>query len=781
MADLARIKRNVAKMAAMNAPEQDIDGYIASEGVTVDDVRDYGKSDFGAKVALLDKGASFGFGRKTGGLINAIGAYPVDRIAEAFGVKNTPTFSDRYHEITDEAVKQAEDYAQRHPVKAAGYELAGSVVNPLNKVGLGYIKGANTIGGKVIRAGVVGSGTGALSGAGRSESIDELPENVTTDALVGGVIGGSLPVAEKGIGKLWQKGREFFDPVYAIKDKATGLGNIAKDNNSMRVAKRGIQSSDDVANQIAEQAPTELGKLNSEMQNILNETTGRKIDIKQANINAKNRYADFINQNADKEIMDFMPRDPIKDSAWYRNIVPDNKPVEMTDINIVPEKADVKYLKNFIKDNLGTENTQATQTGEEVLFSNGSLGRIIKKNRNSDDNLAYSKLKEVVAKGNFSGTRPTDLRHKDMTLGQNIYHSGIVYNKKPYSVKFYVDQPLPQYPNGHHVYAGQDITPITKTKQAASDVVLGSRDAASTATQPVYAYNMADLRGNVNSKMPNISSWYENLTPTQTDMLDTAIATGLGNTNKKAGTLESVAKIKEALNQMIKDSKAPNPMNRMTSIDTPDTVSLNEIKQRVDRTLGKMTKSVDANYSKAKRLTDVYEMGYNFKPSEEKFENLGLSRMRDKQAFLQGRLAKILDNVKDDKNLSKAIRQDENTLKKLMPENKFNELIHQTNRIDTEYERVKSLADLARRKLVKPEAAERPASEKWESLGAFVGSQKDEALAKLFQKMNTKQAQYLLNGNIEPSPLGNLLQKYGSKIKPSDYTAYLVEALSQNQ
>ena len=127
------------------------------------------------------------------------------------------------------------------------------------------------------------------------------------DALVGGVIGGSLPVAEKGIGKLWQKGREFFDPAYAMKDKATRLGNIAKDNNSMRVAKRGIQASDDVANQIAEQAPTELGKSNSEMQNILNETTGRKIDIKQANINAKNRYADFINQNADKEVIDFIP------------------------------------------------------------------------------------------------------------------------------------------------------------------------------------------------------------------------------------------------------------------------------------------------------------------------------------------------------------------------------------------------------------------------------------------------------------------------------------------
>lgn len=41
MADLARIKSNVAKMASQGAPEQDIDGYIASEGVTVDDVRSF--------------------------------------------------------------------------------------------------------------------------------------------------------------------------------------------------------------------------------------------------------------------------------------------------------------------------------------------------------------------------------------------------------------------------------------------------------------------------------------------------------------------------------------------------------------------------------------------------------------------------------------------------------------------------------------------------------------------------------------------------------------------
>ncbi|MFJ1307963.1 hypothetical protein [Agrobacterium sp. P15N1-A] len=39
--DLDKIKRNVTKMAGMNAPVEDIDGYIASEGVTVDAVRNH--------------------------------------------------------------------------------------------------------------------------------------------------------------------------------------------------------------------------------------------------------------------------------------------------------------------------------------------------------------------------------------------------------------------------------------------------------------------------------------------------------------------------------------------------------------------------------------------------------------------------------------------------------------------------------------------------------------------------------------------------------------------
>lgn len=41
MADLDRVKRNIGRMISMNAPETDIDAYIASEGVTLEQVRSH--------------------------------------------------------------------------------------------------------------------------------------------------------------------------------------------------------------------------------------------------------------------------------------------------------------------------------------------------------------------------------------------------------------------------------------------------------------------------------------------------------------------------------------------------------------------------------------------------------------------------------------------------------------------------------------------------------------------------------------------------------------------
>ncbi len=80
MDDLDRIKRNVAKMASQNAPEADIDGYIASEGVTLNQVKNH-KSSMGwgevATTAVSNIPASAA--RFGGAIVDAV-AHPVDTV-----------------------------------------------------------------------------------------------------------------------------------------------------------------------------------------------------------------------------------------------------------------------------------------------------------------------------------------------------------------------------------------------------------------------------------------------------------------------------------------------------------------------------------------------------------------------------------------------------------------------------------------------------------------------------------------------------------------------------
>lgn len=229
MADLARIKRNVSKMVSMGAPEEDIDGYIASEGVTIDDVRNYNiennnvglTSDaFGGAVSAvsnplgnlaktlgiknvndvlgastaLDTGYSAGFGRKASGALNAIGAYPIDRIAEALGVKNTPSFMDRYNEIVQTANQAQAEYEKENPTAATALQVSGAIASPINKIGASAVKNASGV--KKIATGAgVGGVTGSIYGAGRAENLEELPQTIIEDVKTGSIVGGAIPAA----------------------------------------------------------------------------------------------------------------------------------------------------------------------------------------------------------------------------------------------------------------------------------------------------------------------------------------------------------------------------------------------------------------------------------------------------------------------------------------------------------------------------------------------------------------------------------------------------------
>lgn len=144
------------------------------------------------KVSTFDKGLTFGLGRKVGGIVNAIGAAPVDAIMGGQNLKDA--FLNRYREIADTAKQAQEDYARNNPASALGFEIGGALINPANKLGLGYIGKGTNFGAKALRAAGVGGATGGVAGVLDTENLSEVPEKALKGATYGSAVGGALPV-----------------------------------------------------------------------------------------------------------------------------------------------------------------------------------------------------------------------------------------------------------------------------------------------------------------------------------------------------------------------------------------------------------------------------------------------------------------------------------------------------------------------------------------------------------------------------------------------------------
>lgn len=159
----------------------------------------------------FDKGYTFGFGKKLGGVMNAIGAAPVDALLTDKSLVQAA--KDRYSEIVDDANQAQKQFAEENPMTALGLEVAGGIANPLNKVGADYIGKGATLGSKVLRGVGVGGAGGALNAVGNDGDI-------ATDTGIGAVVGGAFPLAGaavKGAGKVASK----------VLGKTTGAGDKA--------------------------------------------------------------------------------------------------------------------------------------------------------------------------------------------------------------------------------------------------------------------------------------------------------------------------------------------------------------------------------------------------------------------------------------------------------------------------------------------------------------------------------------------------------------------------
>lgn len=213
MADLARIKRNVRKMADQGAPEQDIDGYIASEGVTVDDVRNFRDQsaalapneigvklperpaatspyefDLGALSAATggaQSGAFMGWDDEIGAAMTAPINAGIDWVkGKGFDVGK------HYDEIYERNAGVKTGRRAEHPIASAVGEVAGGLAVGGNLAQNGVTLTGRAIPhvGKMLPAAVEGAAYGAVTGAGEEQPGDRL-EGAGWGALVGGATG----------------------------------------------------------------------------------------------------------------------------------------------------------------------------------------------------------------------------------------------------------------------------------------------------------------------------------------------------------------------------------------------------------------------------------------------------------------------------------------------------------------------------------------------------------------------------------------------------------------
>ena len=767
MADLAKIKRNVAKMASLGAPEADIDGYIASEGVTIEDVRNYGKpqlspmtdeqrtqaakmaEDIRPKKESVALGALSGFGEGS----KLFGENVINGLtAGLYGLANR---------------KLGGDFRQRNA--NAG---ANKVVNIAGDI-LGSIGGAGTAAYNLAgRAGLKGitrlAGAGALEGGIRGGTEGDTLGEATKDAFIGSTVGGVSGGALGAVGKAVKR----LVPSLNVIGKKSGLENALDDIETLRAINRGSRASDEVAQGVLNRAQGVKGSLNDEMTQALEKARGRELNIQNAIDTQQERLGKYVKQN---ENMELFTKDPLKAQIEAEPFV-ENLKKNLTKT----AKRDYSLYQGAGSSGNGLGYSELNQKSVNALNAEA-------------DGLASAKdiAKELSKDPRFKGVKESNIA--SVLKPSEWHHTGKDFAKTNYyDVENLLDS---EFGKKNLDWLLKDIQQtnadrsfVKRLKDVGVD--LGSSKKASIAYKSATGFDIPPMSKaedklkyaidyfkkqypnfveNIDfQNSPLLSNYTQGLTDFQVGSLNKALAEGASKSTTPLGTLGATHRGQEVLNDMIEASFDKTMIG--TKRPTTDTRQLMALKERFNQILEPSgVKPYDVSYSKAQALRTNFEKGYNFKPSETKFESLGLEKARDKRAFLQGRLSKILDNVTDEQSISTLVKKDQNTLKKLMTPKKFSDLIKTANEIESAGRNLKNLETTANSALRRSSDAGRPLSELGESKGSIVGSALDRLFGGIYRRADANTAMHILSGQQIP--------QYSNTLNSFRYSAPSISAL----
>ena len=518
---------------------------------------------------------------------------------------------------------------------------------------------------------------GAAYGLTGSDRLTDVPENLVS----GAGLGAALPVAFHGAGQSVRAIAKPFSSRLMTAGMKGGLNNVASNPDAVKILKQGLRNNDDIAQSYLEHVLPATRNINRGTAEMVDNALARRINVPETIAAERARYGDYMAAHGADEVMDFAPT--------REQLI--NYPAE-SKFNVPKGKLTQKQAEDMLS-------KRANQSGIEV---GGDLEH-------------YSK-------------RPDRVKTV-RTLANTLKNPDIMYNKgnKGYVVKKYDMDGKPffdfvtkkdgklwtKFPTNANYLENQ-------IKNSAQNVSLSGRV---TGVQPGLIHSLPQVTNNniplrnvvVNPELPHITSLYEGLTPFQLGQLDKAIKTGLSKTNQKAGSLESLNKIKQEINEAIAKAK---------STDKPSEVwQLQELNNKFDNAMPQGLKEVDAGFSRAKSLEDAFNKGTHYNPDNVSGADMIKGLSADEQnAFAQGLFKRINNNSLSGKDLAKDALKYENTLSQVLPQDAYNQLIQGLNRQSTRFGRLSELGRIAENRLRAPEGTHLFGREQLESKGSLIGS-----------------------------------------------------------
>lgn len=165
----------------------------------------------------------------------------------------------------------------------------------------------------------------------------------------------------------------------------------------------------------------------------------------------------------------------------------------------------------------------------------------------------------------------------------------------------------------------------------------------------------------------------------------------LNVSDKKLGTLDSLASVQKVLRQQAAAEQNPQIKSDLAAAD-----------KRLTETLPSDYVKQMQSLDKAQSLKNSYEAGLNFNPDYMDFKALNLTSARDKYAFLQGQISRILLNSSDNPELLAMVDKNTEIMRQTLRKRLFEENLKYIRRNQSMQNRLDILRGMAEQKQVRP-------------------------------------------------------------------------------